>query len=227
MKKWMSIGGIVAVVIIVVLARPDNPTTQSVNITFPGGIALEMDVSQPEIAHSALLTQLFSEEFTRDGVLGWLAREQQNFSISDERLVAALEESLCDPIPNSPLSEKIEKGQECAAKSVAVALRRLQEEKRIPFHYIGVPVRVGVQADEASRPLPGRANVCRESELLGRQVELFDPVSSNTIEVLASGSYPCTGFSRYPNVQLGPDQARQLFNRPLQEYQDAVAVALD
>ena len=80
-------------------------STKSVNITFPGGIALEMDVSQPEIAHSALLTQLFSEEFTRDGVLGWLAREQQNFSISDERLVAALEESLCDPIPNKPLSK--------------------------------------------------------------------------------------------------------------------------
>ena len=56
---------------------------------------------------------------------------------------------------------------------------------------------------------------------------LTDPLSNNTIRVRASGSYECTGFSRYPDVQLGPDQARALFDRPLLQYQDAIAVALD
>ena len=223
--------GIVAFLVLAVYTvmsgSPDNPTTQSVNITFPGGFGLEMDVSQSEIAHSALLTQLFSEEFTRDGVLGWLGREQQVYSISDVELVTALERSLCEPIPDSPLQERIEKARECAARPVANGLRRLQEEKKPPFHYVGIQVRVGVQAAEGARPALGRANVCRESDLFGKQIELTDPVSGNEIVVRASGSYPCTGFSRYPDVQLGPDQARDLFVSALLEYQDAVAVSLD
>lgn len=232
MKKWMAnalkgVVGILVVGLIVVLAMPDDPTTQSVNITFPGNFAFEMDVSEPEIAHSALLEQLFSEQFTRDGVIGWLATEQRMFRISDARLATALENELCDPIPDSPLPERIEKGRECVARPVVSAIRQLQEERRVPFHYVGVPIQVGVQANQASRPFSDRANVCRESEFLGRRLELIDPISNQAIEVLASGSYPCTGFSRYPDVQLGPAQARELFNRPLLEYQDAVAVVLD
>ena len=228
-SKWIILvpGFIVIVVLLVILGMPDNPTSQNVNITFPGGFMLEMDVSQPEVAHSALLAQLFSEEFTRDGVLGWLGREQQMFSISDIQLVTALEQNLCDPIPDSPLPERIEKAQECAARPVADGLRTLQVERRIPFHYVGIPVRVGVQADEEGRPAMGRANVCLESDLLGKQIELTDPISGSRITVLASGSYRCTGFSRYPDVQLGPDQARDLFISALLEYQDAVAVSLD
>ena len=234
----------VAVAVVVILAGPDEPQQQNVVIRFPNDITFEMDVSQPEIEHSDYLTNMFKDQFVRDGVLGWLARNQQVYSISnpdlfdalkkkhiysisDLGLVEALEKHLCDTIPDYPLTERIHKGQECAEKPVAAGLRQLQMKRRKPFHYVGFNVRIGVQADGASRPASGRANVCKDGGLLGKQLELIDSVSNNVIVVQASGWYTCSGYTRYPDVQLAPDQASTLFNRTLDEYQEAIAVLLN
>lgn len=176
---------------------PSSPTEQSAKIQFPGGGSVEMDVSQPEIAQAAVLEKLFSEEFTRGGVLGWLARKAI-FSIRDARLVTAPQENLCDPIPAGPLATRIEKARDCAATPVARGLRALAGKKLAPFHYVGVEVKVGVQAEELHKPAQGSANVCRESGFLGKRVELTDPASGAQLVVRASGSYPCTGMGGSP-----------------------------
>jgi hypothetical protein len=229
-SKWTAVivPALVTLVIGFLVGRgtPSDPAKQSVKILFPGGGSVEMDVSQREIAHAAVLERLFSEEFTRDGVLGWLARKAI-FSVHDERLVNALKTDLCEPIPETPLAARIEKARACASRPVANGLRALAEQKLPPFHYVGVEVRVGVQAEELHRPTQGNANVCRESGFLGKQVALTDPASGAQVVVRASGSYPCTGYARFPDIQLNPEDARALFNRALLEYQKAVAVPLD
>ena len=70
----------------------------AVELTFPGGVQMKMDGSQP-IAHNKLLDKIYSEKFPRDGLMGWLANKNI-FSFDDERLVTALESSLLQyPIP--------------------------------------------------------------------------------------------------------------------------------
>jgi hypothetical protein len=223
--------------LLVGFGMPKNPDTQSFTVTFPGGISLEMALSRAEISYSRLLFELFvaepdskdslnQEDITiiRVGVLEWLRTNQHIYAVTDVALVVALEEYLCDPIPREPLQERVRKQRECADRPVAGALRDLRDKARVPFHYVGIPVRVGVP--DEGRPSEGRASVCGDSGMLGRRVELINQVSGQRIEVVASGSYTCTGFSRYPDIQLEPLDARNLFNVPLQEYQDAIAVII-
>ena len=225
-KLILGLAGVAAIGVLVFLGLPSDPTRQAVKITFPGGGELEMDVSRPEIDHASLLERLFSEQFTRDGVLGWLA-EQGVLSIQDARLVSTLESELCEEIPRAPIDARLQKASECASNPVAHGLRTLAEHRKVPFHYVGLQVRVGVQADTRSRPGKGKANVCRESDLLGKEFELTDLASGRNLILQASGYYNCTGYSRYPEVQLDPADARDLFRRPLREYERAVAVPLD
>ena len=110
---------------------------------------------------------------------------------------------------------------------VAQGLRALAAQRLVPFHYVGVPVRVGVQSSDEHKPADGRANVCRESDFLGRQVELTVANSGAQLVVQATGSYVCTGFSVFPEIQLNPADARRLFGSTLLEYQDAVAVVVE
>ena len=138
---------------------PSNPTEQSVEVTFPGGAALRLDASQPEIAHDQLLEEIFADTFMRDGLMGWLA-DKDIFSLQDARLVEALNERLCGSIPEEPLDKKIKASQDCAALPVAAALRELVDQRQVPFHYVGIPVQVGIPARE-DQPGLGRAHALR------------------------------------------------------------------
>ena len=53
------------------------------------------------------------------------------------------------------------------------------------------------------------------------------PVTSNRIEVQVSGTYLCTGFNEFPNIQLGSEDAQKLFPGPFQKLQEAIAVGLN
>ena len=49
----------------------------------------------------------------------------------------------------------------------------------------------------------------------------------NRIEIQASGTYRCTGFTKFPDIQLSFEDAGALFPGPLNELQEAVAVVLN
>ena len=197
----------------------------AVELTFPGGVAMKMDGSQP-IAHSELLEDIFSEKFSRDGFVGWLA-EKDIYSIRDERLVDAINKRLCESIPEQPFEARIQAARACAEENVATSLRMLVARRQIPFHYVGTLVKVGIPSLEDQPPV-GRANVCAESDLLDKEVELTNHRNGRRIEIEASwGRYPCTGYATFPDIQLNFDDAQELFPGALDEYQEAVAVILN
>lgn len=197
---------------------------QIVELTFPGGVALKMDVSKPEIPHDKVLNDIFADSFARKGLMGWLA-EKNIFLFTDPRLADALNKNLCDPIPAAPLQRRINAAKACADQDVAKSLRDLVEAKKVPFHYVGRLVSVGFPTD--SQPNDGYANVCEERELRSTKFELTNLQTQKRIEVQASGRYACTGFTQVPDVQLNFADARKLFPTPLDKYEEAIAVPLN
>ena len=203
---------------------PSDPTDQTTEVMF-GDFGLKIDTSQQQVDHRTLLENLFANDFGKAGLMSWLA-DKEIFSFDDARLAEALNERLCGPIPEQPLDQKIEASQDCADLPVAADLRQLVDQKRVPFHYVGITVQVGIPARE-HQPRPGGANICADSELRGKRVELTDPQTSNRIEIQPSGTYECTGFTRFPDIQLNFEDAQELFSAPLNELQEAVAVGLN
>ena len=202
-----------------------DSSRQTMELTFPGGSGLKIDTTAPQIAHGKLLDDIFAQQFSRDGLMGWLA-DKDIFSFGDVRLVEALNNRLCGSIPGQPLDQKIRASQNCANLPVAAGLRQLVSQKRVPFHYVGVSVQVGIPARE-HQPQLGWASVCEDSELRSKRVELTNLRTPNRIEIQASGTYRCTGFTKFPDIQLSFKDALALFPGPFNELQEAVAVVLN
>ena len=201
-----------------------DATHQSVNMNFPGGYKFEIDATRPEIDHKVILEGIYKNEFLREGLLGWLATHDI-FKITNDDLAVALNKNLCEPIPQQPLSARLKSGQACAELEVAKGLRNLSAQKHVPFHYVGISVQVGIPSS-SNQPLVGQANVCNQSELLGKLVELMNPQINSRIEVQATQRYPCT-LKPYPDIQLNATDASQLFTGAFGEYQEAIAVVLN
>ena len=203
---------------------PSDPTDQTTEVMF-GDFGLKIDTSQRQVDHRTLLENLFANDFGRAGLMSWLG-DKDIFSFDDDRLTEALNKRLCVPIPEQPLDQKIKTSQDCADLPVAIGLRQLADQKRIPFHYVGITVQVGIPARE-DQPQTGGAHICADSALRGKRVELTNPLTSNRIEVHPSGTYECTGFTKFPDIQLSFEDAQELFSGPLYELQEAVAVGLN
>ena len=147
--------------------------------------------------------------------------------IKDAELPDALNKSLCDPIPDSPLDQHIAAATACAETGVADGLRRLSASHKVPFHYAGKNVVIGIQGDPAHAPRPDFANACDGSSLSGKRVELTNLSNDNKITVYTTGLYPCSGVGTTPDIQLNPDDAARLFDGPFRKLQSAVAVPLN
>ena len=202
--------------------------TRNLAINIPGAGSISMEAANNEIDQEEVLNTLWGNEgsFTRSGMIGWLA-DKGIYELTSLNLVQAIENDLCGPIPDSPLDERIERGQECAAKVVARQLRELAQRKSPPFHYVGVSVQIGISLDEEHRPPDGRANACSEGEFSGRSVQLTNPLNDNQIIVLATGTYPCSGIGRTPDLQINEPDATELFDGPLDKYETVIAVILN
>ena len=212
-----------AVLCLAVFSLASCATKLSIN--FPEGDKVTVVADSKGISHSELLENIYSEETARDGLLSWLA-DKDVFSMEDRRLAEALNQRLCDPIPQEPLDERIKSADDCASQPVAEDLRGLVERRDVPFHYVGKHVDVGVQNDEPHRPNDGEANVCGDSELFGRTLELTDEATGGRIEVAATRTYTCEGYAKYPGIQLNGKDAAKLFQKPLDKYQRAIVVIL-
>ena len=224
----MVFGGVVLLGIGFLVGRtmPQAPAVQAVGITFPGGGSVDLETSSPQVGHDTLLDEIFADETTRAAVVEWL-RERDYFSLQDDGLVDAIGSRLCDPIPDSPLARRTAQARACADTPLAGGLRRLAERHAVPFHHLGVTIRVGVPED---RPPRGSAAVCEGSELQGQRVELTYGPTGNSLEVDAGwGTYSCTELegAEYPDIQLNPFDAFEIFPRPLARFHEAVAVIVN
>ena len=187
-----------------------------------------MEAANNEIDQGELLNTLWgnANSFTRSGMIGWLAGKSI-YELTSLNLVQAIENDLCGPIPESPLDERIERGQECAPTVVARQLRELAQTKSPPFHYVGVSVQIGISLDEEHRPPDGRTNACSEGEFSGKEVQLTDPLNDRQVIVLATGTYPCSGIGRTPDLQINETDVTGLFDGPLDKYETVIAVILN
>ena len=89
-----------------VCSTTSDSSRQTMELTFPGGSGLKIDTTAPQITHGKLLDDIFAQQFSRDGLMGWLA-DKDIFSFGDVRLVEALNNRLCGSIPGQPLYQKI------------------------------------------------------------------------------------------------------------------------
>jgi len=234
MKEWVwpfFVGFVCGVLVLLLVWRygPAQPKKTSIKVTGPDGKAsVEFNVEGDSVDYSQLLAKLFADDFLRPAAIGWLGEKKQLYPLHEERLVTAIALELCDPIPDTPLEERLEKSKACANQPVAQRLRALAFEHKPPFHYIGVRVKAGVPELRADQPPPGRANVCREGGFLGKQLQVIHPRTQKSVEVRATNYYSCTEYVRFPGIQLSPRDATTLFEgRPLAAQEDVIVVPLE
>ncbi len=222
-----GIAVVLAIVELFIIMRGMNPESVDLNITDPSGkAAVKLQVKAQQVSYDAILDTIFSkpDSVIAFGVNEWIREKKHMYPLDDERLASALASDLCDPIPESPIEEHLRKAQECADKPTASRLRELAENHLRPFHYIGIQARLGIPEAPEDRPARGRASVCRELGLLGKHLEVV--VGERSIQVEASGSYACTGFTTFPDIQLSLEDAVKLFSRPINKLEQVVVVPI-
>lgn len=219
--------GIVAFILGVIVGGNffSGSSQRSLSVGLPNGVKVEMNAIAEDLTFDSLYSTIHGQRDFRDALTARL-REDSIFHIKDLQLVYALNEFLCAAIPDAPLQEKIRMSEECANQQVVEHLRDLADKHEIPFHYVGIEVSIGTPSEE-HQPIPGRANACRNSEFRDRLVELTSPDRNITIQVRATGSYECTGFTNYADIQISAEDARKLFGRPTSKFEEAVAVVLE
>ena len=193
-------------------AIPSEPTESEIEWDYPGGslkINAKTDLNSPEV----MLTKLFSTDFSKAGTEKWLQDNYQMFSIEEQALVDALQDT-CAPKPGMTPRERRQFMETCVKTPVISKLRSLAENHEPPFHYIGIEINVGIPDQE---PMEGKANVCKNNpnigiDFLGKQIELTNPVNDVTITIKATGYYTCTGYNKYPDIQLSLKDAEKLFS---------------
>ena len=193
---WIFLGGVVVGAILIFLFgsqfSPVNPTRASIIIKGPDGKGgFELNVTGEPVDYKSVLQGMFSDEFLQPAAIGWLATKQRMYKIDREELVVAISKDLCDPIPEKPLSEKIESGRKCAEKVVAARLRDLSDKRQPPFHHLGKVATMGFPGNRKHRPGQGFANVCKSGDFRGRKLQVSNPANQNVVEVEATGYYDC------------------------------------
>ncbi len=191
----------------------------------PGGIKLAVEAAQGEISLDSLYSRISGDRSLWYGLIERFA-DESIYRIKNPRLPNALHEHLCSHIPEEPRSEIIRASQKCADMDVARRLRQLAEGHDVPFHYVGIKVIIGKPSPE-DKPGLGTAHACRNSEFRGRQIELTNSQTGVSITVRVSGLYICTGYSLYPDIQIGRPDARMLCGYPTDKLEDAVAVVVN
>lgn len=224
-KDTIYVGVIVLLVVFFVFFAADE-TPDKVVVAFGQGKKIDISYSQQEIGYEEMLSEIYSNEFAKSGLMDWLA-ERDIFSFDDPSLAFALNTKLCEEIPSENLSERIEKSKKCADLKISKELRRLADKKQVPFHYIGKSIQIGVPR-KGHQPSSGEANTCKKGEFDDTRVELVHPSHSERyIIVNAYGGYECGGgFGKFPHIQLSAEDATKLFPGPLDKYQEAIAVIL-
>ena len=202
-----------------------NSFQRSISITLPDNTKIDLTAVENDLNFDSLYALIYGKPAFRDALIARLA-DDHIYQISDRRLPDALNTHLCPSIPKEPLEERIEKGNECADLPVANQLRILANRRSPPFHYVGRQIKIGTPG-KGDQPQPKRAHACRNSEFRDRTVELTNPLNSVSVTVRATGSYDCTGYSKYADIQLNAVDAMELFGRPTDKYEDAIAVVLE
>ncbi len=194
-------------------------------VTFPGGFSVDVAAQQERVSHDTLLDHLYDEPFSQAGLMEWL-RQRSIFHIADRVIADSLPQLCSDLGSDASLKTRLAWQRECANVALVRDLREMVQRRQVPFHFVGQEVRIGVPSTE-DQPALGQANACAQGLLHGRTIELTNVTNRRQITVSATGQYRCTGLIGTPDLQLSHIDAQNLFDGPIDKYQDAVAIVVD
>ena len=153
---------------------------------------LEVKLDQEQIDAPTFLGTLFSETWSRSGVVDWLKERKKIFHFEDPDVV---QEFKSLP-PNHSVSE---------------ALLKLSKGHIGPWETNYDTVRIGIPA-KTDQPKEGYISVCSNSKYLYRQLELTKFDETSTIKLTSTGGhYNCPTGSKRPHIQLNAKDAKKLF----------------
>ena len=105
---------LVAVIVIVFLVINRGSNSQKITIPTPlGGMVVE--TNNGEINPTKLLDSLYSDDYTRGGLIQWLSNKNI-YSVDDPALARALASQVCEPFPVNDLVARLRSEKECAER---------------------------------------------------------------------------------------------------------------
>ena len=225
LKKWNHLYSILVGMALmgIIWFGMSNANSKQLKISI-GDASLEMQAENMEIRHEELLDMVYADNFARGGLIEWLANKQI-FEVANPDIVDVIATKVCAPIPEDDWEMKLHFGRDCAEKPIVAELRRRADHRRVPFHYIGDIVTVGVP--ENPRPSQGRAYACRDGIFWGKNVRLTNlNDNQRVVNVEVIGYYACTDPTA-PKIQLGEEDAIVLFEGPTRKIERAEAIVMN
>ena len=169
---------------------------------------LEIDLEQDMLDASTFLGKIFSEDFSKDGAVGWLKKTRKIFHYTDPDLVDEL--------------SKLE-----VEHLLSVKLRSLSQGRKGPWSYQFDTVYVSIPA-KGYQPKEGLANVCESGKFLRNKVQLYNLDQNRSITIFASGKYACPEGLKHSDIQLNAKDAKALLgSKNFSKYERGIALILN
>lgn len=155
-----------------------------------GNSELSINLAQDLIDCPTMLSKMFSEDFSKEGTIGWLKQHQNLYEPTDPDIVSKFGSLEYDHM-------------------VSQRLRDLSIKRKGPWAYQLDTIRIGIPA-EADQPPIGCANVCETGNYFTRKLRILNLDQTREIEVKATGKYECPANLKYPDIQLNVKDAQEL-----------------
>lgn len=186
-------------------------TLKKVVITGPQGTSVTMEAKDGSISYDAILDSLYeSQGFDRYGLLGWLSNKNI-YPIDTPAAARALSKHVCKsfPDPDGDMRANVKAWQDCADEDVVKDLRRMVEDREVPFHRVGDIIRISVPVPP---PDSGKAFACKDGIFYGKtvQVSTLEEIPKEVTVDAGAGHYPCTN-TKFARMQMNPADVQLLF----------------
>lgn len=183
-----------------------NRDSNSQKMTIPTPLGdMVIEAEDGEINPAKFLDSLYSDDYTRGGLMQWLANKNI-YRVDDPELAQALTSQVCKTFPTHDLDARLRSEKECAEKSGVKELRQLASEREVPFHRVGKIIEIGIPG---SIQEAGRAYACYDSDYLGKRVLIINQgnhMQQVQVEIDHKGRYSCKPSSA-PDIQLSKEDA--------------------
>ncbi len=172
-----------------------------------GDNELNINLEQDLVDASAMLSKIFSEDFSKKGTIAWLKENQNLYLPTDPDLVSTFTTLKYDHLVSKELRE--------------LSIRRVG-----PWSYQYDTVLIGIPAEE-DQPKEGFANVCENGDYFTQRLRILTMDQTLKIEVIATGKYECPAGLKFPDIQLNATDAKKLLGTiNFSKYEQGIALIL-
>ena len=172
-----------------------------------GDNELAINLEQDLIDVSAMLSKIFSEDFSKRGTIEWLKEKQNLYKPDDPDIINEFSKLDYNDI-------------------VSKELRELSYKRKGPWAYQLDTVFIGIPPVEY-QPGIHFANVCENGKYFTKKLRIFSLDQMKSIEVTATGKYECPEQLKYPDIQLNSIDAKSLLGTEnFSKYEQGIVLIL-